>query len=128
MTLSKPWLDSSAGSSAAASTSSASRSRMAFWYSVRLSRRNVSVRPGLGCFAAAASTLLTKTQSPRRNRAPPAAAHPWAASAARSACGRPSPRLPDSIDLVLDRLVESQPACLGRFVVTFQAVQIDELY
>ena len=29
---------------------------MAFWYSVRLSRRNVSVRPGSGCSAAARSS------------------------------------------------------------------------
>src|SRR5207248_1307589 len=56
VTLSKPWLDSSLGRSAATSTSSASRSRVAFWYSVRLSRRNVSVRPGLGLAKAALSS------------------------------------------------------------------------
>jgi hypothetical protein len=56
VTLSKPWLDSSLGRSEATSTSSASRSRAAFWYSVRLSRRNVSVRPGLGLAAAALSS------------------------------------------------------------------------
>ena len=36
--------------------SSASRSRMAFWYSVRVSRRIVAVRPGLGFARAARSS------------------------------------------------------------------------
>ena len=40
--------DSSLGSSDETSTSRASRSRIAFWYSVRFSRRKVSVRPGFG--------------------------------------------------------------------------------
>src|SRR5437762_635572 len=56
VTLSKPWLDSSLGKSEATSTSIARRSRIAFWYSVRLRRRNVSVRPGLGFAAAALSS------------------------------------------------------------------------
>ena len=43
--------------------SSASRSRMAFWYSVRLSRRNVSVRPGSGCSAAARSSEPASTET-----------------------------------------------------------------
>src|SRR3954447_17595596 len=56
VTLSKPRLDSSGGKSDATSTSSPRRSRIAFLYSVRLSRRNVSVRPGFGCAEAAVSS------------------------------------------------------------------------
>jgi len=51
LTLSKPWPLSSAGRREAASMSTARRSRMAFWYSVRLRRRRDSVRPGLSLAA-----------------------------------------------------------------------------
>ena len=53
--LSNPWLESSLGSIADTSISTSSRSRTAFWYSVRFRRRNVSVRPGSGLAAAARS-------------------------------------------------------------------------
>ena len=45
VTLSNPWLDSSPDSSGATSTSTSSRSRMASWYSVRLSRRKCRYSP-----------------------------------------------------------------------------------
>ena len=45
------------------STSSASKSRIAFLYSMRLSRRNVSVRPGWGSLAAAASSCDSSAAS-----------------------------------------------------------------
>src|SRR3954469_4558621 len=54
--LSNPRLDSSGGKSDTTSTPSPRRSRIAFWYSVRLRRLNVWVRPGLGCTAAAVSS------------------------------------------------------------------------
>src|ERR1700720_2180891 len=59
VTLSKPWLDSSLGSMDVTSTSIANRSRIEFWYSVRVSRRTESVRPGLGLAAAAVSSDVT---------------------------------------------------------------------
>ena len=56
--LSKPSLESSAGSSVEASISSASRSRMALAYSVRF-RRCSPVVPGLGLAAAARSSAVS---------------------------------------------------------------------
>ena len=95
--LSNPWLDSSGGSSDATSTSSASRSRMAFWYSVR-------VEPPEGVGAArigmrrggAVERRSPATRSPRRRCARPAGVFRPAASDARGASGRPSPRPPDA--------------------------------
>src|SRR5688572_20217457 len=57
--LSKPLLSSSGGSSAVASISSASRSRMALAYSARL-RRCSAVRPGCGLTAAARSIVVSR--------------------------------------------------------------------
>ena len=61
----------------ATSMSSASRSRMAFWYSVRVSRRIVAVRPGFGRAAAARSSDgLEVARRPRRRSRRPAASCP----------------------------------------------------
>ena len=67
--LSNPLLSSSAGSSPAASTSSARRSRIAFAYSVRF-RRCMRVRPGRGFISAARSSDVSRNVA----RAPSVAA------------------------------------------------------
>ncbi len=61
--LSNPWTDSSGGSSDAASMSISRRSRTAFWYSMRVRRRIVSVRPGSGRARAAASSAVSRPES-----------------------------------------------------------------
>ena len=71
-----------------------SRSRTALWYSVRLRRRKVSVRPGLGLAAAARSSesfqagddrVVGSLVGPRRSLR--------AACSGRAVCARPFPRL-----------------------------------
>jgi hypothetical protein len=57
--LSKPWLMSSVGSSGATSTSTASRSRTEFAYSVRFNRCSAGL-PGLGWSAAAWSIPFSR--------------------------------------------------------------------
>src|SRR5262245_171286 len=56
--LSNPYAESSGGKSDETSTSSASRSRTALPYSLRLSRL-MSPRPGLGCAAAVRSSSVS---------------------------------------------------------------------
>ena len=56
--LSRPWSDSSGGSSVSGSISSASRSRMALPYSNRF-RRWSAGRPGFGCAAASPSSSVS---------------------------------------------------------------------
>jgi hypothetical protein len=48
---------------AVASMETPRRSRMAFWYSVRLRRRKVSVRPGLGAAAARRSRAAWSSET-----------------------------------------------------------------
>ena len=60
LTLSKPALESSAGSNAVTSTSRWRRSRIAFRYSVALRRRSASLRPGSGLDAAARSSSASR--------------------------------------------------------------------
>ena len=91
--LSNPCVESSDGRNLVASTSSASRSRIAFAYSARLSR----CRPGGGrCGDRAAIELVLQPARPARRASPdPAAASPPAASSRPGASGPlfpPSPR------------------------------------
>ena len=92
--LSKPSLESSPGSSAAASTGRSSRSRTALAYSVRLRRWSAGA-PGSGLRAAAASSacLQCRRQSDRACRRPAGARRP-AASCRPAACERLFPRSP----------------------------------
>ena len=119
--LSKPRLESSAGSSVEESTSSASRSRIALAYSARFMRWS-GARPGLGLAAAARSTAVS--MRPRTRRAPHARAA-WrrrAASGRRAPCGPPSPtsRRPRPRDRAT--AVRAKAAGLQPVVVTGDAV------
>ena len=90
--LSNPLLSSSGGRSAAASMSSARRSRIALAYSARF-RRCMDVRPGRGFVRPPRDRALFRGKRPgRRVGLVPAAACRAAASSRRAACGSLFPR------------------------------------
>ena len=120
--LSKPYAESSGGSSEATSTSSASRSRIALAYSARFKRCS-SGRPGLGCATAArSSSCSSQRRSTRRRRPRRAAARPAAASCRPAACARPSPRPPPGRRRARGRSFERDARRLEALVVARDAV------
>ena len=100
---------------------------MAFWYSVRLSRRNVSVRPGSGCSAAARSSEPASAATIASYVAPVGRTAPVRRHLARDQPPDdllPGLRVPAHV-LRADG-VEGQPRRLVLAVVAFDAVQVDE--
>ena len=126
LTLSKPWLASSFGSSAATSTSSASMSRMAFWYSARFRRRNVSVAARIGTRRRGPVERRLRDAPPARRRSPRrAAARRPAASCGRAASAPPSPRRRRRAPgCVTSSASSDRPAGLQTGVVAADAVAI----
>ena len=112
--LSKPWADSSAGSSAVPSISSASRSRMVLVYSNRL-RRWMDIRPGFGAAAAArsspASSHVTKPSRVAFSGCGKPAGGMMPARSFRTTFSQTSAPAPTSLRSVLSRV---RPAVLSR--------------
>ena len=100
----------------------------AFWYSVRVSRRNVSVRPGIRVRRRPRGRATSPaTRSPRRRSPRPAAACRPAASAARAACGRPSPTPPGAGRRRAPATASSaSPPALQAVVMAGHAVAVDD--
>ena len=107
--------------------SSASRSRMAFWYSVRFSRRKVAVRPGSGRRAAARSSSASSAATNDSYARSSGRFRPAAASARRQLPHHLFPDLRVGGHVLGADGVEVQPPGFLVAVVAARAVLGDEL-